>query len=114
MDLTPLKASFEKGSRIRAIVPSQGKVEASKRSKGLFFAGLDLVGNDVRPERVPVCCSELGIPGVCGQVEVIESETICVPEQIEDACFKSRCNFSVIRGAVGRGLAAYTLYKVSR
>ena len=64
VDLTPLKASFEKGGGIRAIVPPHGKVQASKCSKGLLLAGLDLVGNDVRPEWIPVCGSELGIPSV--------------------------------------------------
>ena len=80
VNLTPLKASFEKGSGIRAVVPPHGKIQASKCSEGLVFAGLDLVGNDVRPEWVPVCGSELGIPGVCSQVEIIEGEAFLVPE----------------------------------
>ena len=113
MDFTPLKASFDKGSGIRAVVPSQGKVQTSKRSEGLVFAGLDLVGNDARPEWVPVCRSKLGTPGVCNQVEIIECEAFFVPEQIENSGFERRCDFSVIRGAVGRGLAAYTLCEVS-
>ena len=113
MGLTPLKASFEEGSGIRSIVPSHGKVQASKRSEGLLFAGLDLVRDDVRPEWVPVCGSELGIPGVCSQVEIIEGEAFLVPEQIENAGFESRCDFSVICSAVGWALAAHTLCKVS-
>ena len=80
VNFTPLKASFDKGSGIRAVVPSQGKVQTSKCSEGLVFAGFDLVGNDVRPEWVPMSCSELGTPGVCSQVEIIECEAFLVPE----------------------------------
>jgi hypothetical protein len=107
-------ASFEKGSRVRAIVPSQSKVQARKRSEGFLFAGLNLVGNDVRPERVPVCCGQLGIAGVCRHVEIVESEPPRIPEQIEDAGLESRRDFTVIHGTVGRSAAAYALCNVPR
>ena len=56
-NFTPLETSVDKGSRIRPVVSSQSKVQARKRPESLVVAGLELVGNDVRPERVPMCGS---------------------------------------------------------
>ena len=80
----PLQPTFQERHGERAVVPIQHHIQRSEEPKGGSGVVRELIRNDAFPKGIKRCGIIDRVACVGCQVEVVEGQSVAVPEEVED------------------------------